>query len=110
MEVKKHSGLGIASCITSIVSGVFTFLVMVILVLIKAYSPGIINDSPVGALIPDLCLLTFLGALFIAFALGIAGLIQGGRKKIFAIIGILLAVAIAVGTIVFVLIEEWLNA
>ena len=82
MENQKHSGLGIASFITSIVSGILIFLVIVIAGVMEASSPGGMDEESTSAVMVGLFLFAFLGAALIALGLGIAGLLQKERKKI----------------------------
>ncbi len=101
MESYKHSGLGIASFTISIVSGVFIFLILAILGVMEATTPGGIDEeSPVTFFI-GLLLLTFIGASFLAFGLGMGGLAQKERKKIFAVLGTVLAAAPVIITLFF---------
>lgn len=87
MEQKKHSGLGVASFITSIISGVFIFLLIVVAGVMEASTPGGMDEESIGAVMVGLFLLLFLGAALVALGLGIGGLLQKERKKIFAILG-----------------------
>lgn len=87
MEDLKHSGPGIASFITGLTSAVFLFLLIVIAGVMEASTPGGIDEESAGAIILGLLLITFMLAALIALGLGIAGLLQSDRKKIFAILG-----------------------
>ena len=87
MEEQKHSRLGIASFITSIVSGILIFLVIVIAGVMEASTPGGMDEESAGAVMVGLFLFAFLGAALVALGLGIGGLLQKERKKIFAILG-----------------------
>ncbi|MGU5664526.1 hypothetical protein [Aeromonas sanarellii] len=49
MEEKKHSGLGIASFITSIVSGLLIFLLIGVAGVMEASTPGGIDEESAGA-------------------------------------------------------------
>lgn len=104
MEQLKHSGLGIASFITAIVSGVFVFLLVVIAGAIEVSTPGGMDEESAAAVIIGLLLFTLLGALLVSIGLGIAGLVQSNRKKIFAILGTVFSVAILLGTIFLLII------
>ncbi len=99
MEEQKHSGLGIASFITSIVSGILTFLLIVIAGVIETSTPGGMDEESASAMIVGLFLFTFLGASLVALGLGIAGLMQKERKKIFAILGTVFAAVTLIITI-----------
>jgi hypothetical protein len=104
MEEKKHSGLGIASFITSIVSGLLIFLIAVILAVMEGSTPGGIDEESVGAVLGGLGLFALLGAAVFALGLGVGGLLQKERKKIFAVLGtVFSALTIVVTTFVMLL-------
>lgn len=104
MEEKKHSGFGIASFITSIVSGLLIFLIMVVAGVMEASTPGGIDEESAGAAMVVLFLFAFLGATLVALGLGIAGLLQKERKKIFAILGTVFSAVTLVVTIFLMII------
>ena len=85
IEGQKHLGLGIASFITSVVSGIAIFLLIVIPGLVEASTPGGMDEESKGAVVDGLFLFAFLGATLVALGLEIAGLLQKDRNKIFAI-------------------------
>lgn len=87
MEKQKHSGLGIASFITSIVSGLFIFLLLVTAGVIETSTPGGMDEESISAIMIGLSLFVLLGAALAALGLGIGGILQKERKKIFAILG-----------------------
>lgn len=87
MEVK-HSGVGIASFVTSIVAGVLIFLLVIIAGVLEVSTPGGMDEESIAAVLIGLFLFAFLGAELVALGLGIGGLIQQDRKKIFAILGV----------------------
>ncbi|MDX9687049.1 hypothetical protein [Halopseudomonas formosensis] len=87
MEVK-HSGVGIASFVTSIVAGVLIFLLVIIAGVLEVSTPGGMDEESIAAVLIGLFLFAFLGAELVALGLGIGGLIQKDRKKIFAILGV----------------------
>lgn len=87
MEVK-HSGVGIASFVTSIVAGVLIFLLVIIAGVLEVSTPGGMDEESIAAVLIGLFLFAFLGAELVALGLGIGGLLQKDRKKIFAILGV----------------------
>lgn len=99
MEAQKHSGLGIASFITSIVSGILIFLLIVIAGVMESTTPGGMNEESTGAVMVGLFLFAFLGSSLVALGLGIGGLIQKDRKNIYAVLGTVFAAVVLVGTI-----------
>ncbi|EMR13295.1 hypothetical protein MPL1_05964 [Methylophaga lonarensis MPL] len=104
MEVEKHSGLGIASFITSIVSGVFIFLLIAVAGVMEASTPGGLDEESAAAVMIGFFLFAFLVTTLIAFGLGIGGLIQKGRKKIFATLGTVFSAVIFVSTVLLLMV------
>jgi hypothetical protein len=84
MEEQKHSELGIASFIISIVSGIFAFMLFVIAGIMEASTPGGMDEESAGAIITGLFLIASLGLSLLTLGLSIGGLMQKERKKIFA--------------------------
>ena len=95
---KKHSGLGIASFIISIVSSISTFMLIVIAGVMETSRSGGIDEESVGAVMVGLFILAFLFVSLVALGLGIAGLIQKDRKKVYAIIGTVFSALTFLGT------------
>ena len=87
MEIK-HSGIGIASFSTSIVSGICMFLLVVIAGVMESSTPGGIDEESAAAVILGLSIIAFLFISLVALGLGIGGVVQKDRKKIFPILGI----------------------
>ena len=101
---KKHSGIGITSFIMSIAGGVLTFILVVIAGVMEASAPGGMNEESVGAVLVGLCLFGFMFLCLVALGLGIAGLCQQDRNKIFAILGTIFSAMTIIGTIGLVII------
>src|SRR5690606_34790781 len=87
MEVK-HTGAGIASFDTIIDAGVLIFVQIMIAGVVEVSTPGGMDEESIAAVLIGLFLFAFLGAELVALGLGIGGLIQKDRKKIFAILGV----------------------
>jgi len=96
---QKHSGLGIASFIFSIVAGILIFLLIVIAGVMEVSTPGGMDEKSAAAVIVGLLLIAFLFLCLLALGLGIAGLIQKDRKKLFAILGTIFSTVTLLGTI-----------
>lgn len=86
---KKHSGLGIASFIISIICGLAIFSLIVLAGVMDATTPGGIDENSAEAIILGLFLIAFLILDFIGIGLGIGGLCQKNRNKIFAVLGVI---------------------
>jgi hypothetical protein len=95
----RHSGLGIASFITSIVSGICIFAAIALAGVMEASTPGGIDEESAGAIMLGLALFAFMGLSLVALGLGIGGLFQKERKKVFAILGMVFAAATLLGTV-----------
>jgi len=89
MEPQKNSGLGLASFITSVVSGVLIFLTIVVAGVLQVTTPGGVDENSATNIIIGLFIIGFLFATLVAIGLGIGGLFQKERKKIFSILGII---------------------
>lgn len=91
---QKHSGIGIASFVTSITVGILVFLTTVVSGIMVASAASEEFFTIVGLLI-----LALLSVDVVALGLGIGGLCQKDRKKIFAILGTVFSSVTVVGTI-----------
>jgi hypothetical protein len=69
----------------------------------EASTPGGMDEDSAGAVMVGLILFAFLGAALVALGLGIGGLLQKERKKIFAILGAVFSSVCLVGTISLVI-------
>ena len=87
MELK-HSGFGIASFATSILSALSLFVVFGIAGMAEVSTPGGLNENSGQAVMIGMAIIFFLVTSLVAFGLGIGGLFQKERKKVFAILGV----------------------
>ncbi len=101
---EKHSGIGIASFIAGIVSGMAMFLLIVIAGIIEESSPGGIDEESPIAIVVGLFLFLFLFVALVGVGLGIGGLIQNDRQKLFAVLGTIFSACTFLGTLLLVLI------
>jgi hypothetical protein len=81
---QKHSGLGAASFIISVVVGVVIFLLILVAGVMELTTPGGINEESVGAISVGCSIIACLFVDLVALGLGIGGLFQRERKRIFA--------------------------
>ena len=84
----KHSGLGIASFIIALLQGLLTYMVILIAGVLAAAGPQ--RDNEVGFMIVGLLIITGIFTHCVGAGLGIAGLVQKNRKKVFAVLGLIL--------------------
>jgi hypothetical protein len=101
---QKHSGLGIASFVTSIVSSVSLFLTFLVAGVLEVSTPGGLDEESAAAIVVGLCMFAFLFVALVSLGLGIGGLIQKDRTKLFAVLGTVFSACAFFGTIVLVLI------
>jgi hypothetical protein len=90
----KHSGLGIASFILSLIAGLSLFGTLVVTAIVQARNPE--ASQSFKAILG----LTFIGlTLFdvLAVALGVAAVFQKQRKKIFGVLGLSFSSLIIIG-------------
>ena len=87
-EPDKHSGVGIASFVLSLLCGVGEVVLVVIAVAMEANTPGVFDqESPEAAVLGLLVLLGLVLALA-GVGLGVGGLLQPRRKRVFAVLGL----------------------
>jgi hypothetical protein len=93
----KHSVLGIASLITNL-AVIFISALFVIV--------SLLNDAPAGQ-IPSSIFFFFPFVSLVALGLGIGGLLQKDRKKIFAVLGavfscVIIGIFIGIASLLFI--------
>lgn len=98
----KHSGLGIASFVLSIVSMMLIFGLLIVAGVLEATTPGGMNEESVEAIVVGILLFAFIGTALVATGLGIAGLCQKQRKKIFAILGTIFSLVTVISTVALI--------
>ena len=84
---QKHSGVGIASFVLSMLSGVSLFALFGVAGYMESQSPGGISEEDPTTMLLGVALIGAGMAQILAFILGALGLFQANRKKIFAILG-----------------------
>jgi hypothetical protein len=100
----KHSGFGIASFVISLGTGFFLFVILIILGVMESQSPGGIDEeAPITVVLGLLLIGGFLAEL-VSAGLGVGGLLQRDRKKVFAVLGLVMSVVTAVGLTALLLI------
>jgi hypothetical protein len=101
----RHSGIGIASFILSLMVGFLIFLTIISAGVMAAVAPqGVVQEEAPAWVVLGLVLLALMFADLVALGLGIAGLCQNNRKKVFAILGIVFSSVAVGGTILLAII------
>tara|TARA_R110002073_G_scaffold41466_9_gene117095 strand:- start:10601 stop:11020 length:420 start_codon:yes stop_codon:yes gene_type:complete len=96
---KRQSGFGIASFIMSIMVGIGAFTVILVAGFAEASSPEGINEESPIAIIVGLCIFGVIGLNLLGIGLGVAGLCQPNRSRIFAILGLVFNGLVIMGII-----------
>lgn len=100
----KNSGLGIASFIISILAGLSIVAIIVAAGILEMSTPGGMGEDSVEAAIVGMLIIAMIFVSMLALGLGIAGLVQKNRKKIFAVLGTIFSALSCMGTIAVVVI------
>lgn len=93
----KHSGLGIASFVLSLITGLGEFLGIGLAGTVTAANPNVTDETSqvfmwIGSLVCGGLVLNILGVI-----LGIVGLVQPGQKKVFSTLGLIFNVILVLG-------------
>ncbi|MBN2180756.1 MAG: hypothetical protein JW715_02490 [Sedimentisphaerales bacterium] len=99
---KKHSRMGIASFIIALAQGFITLLVIIFAGILAATARQYDNEAAFAFV--GLFIILGMIAHLVGAVLGIAGAIQSSRKKVFAIIGLILNIAVLLFIIVLIVI------
>jgi hypothetical protein len=108
MEMR-HSGFGIASFVMSILVGIAIFLLVVVAGVMESSTPGGIDEESAGAIVLGLLILACGAADLLALGLGIGGMFQANRKRIFAVFGIVFSALTILGTIALIIIGNMMG-
>ena len=92
----RHSGPGIASFVVALFSGAATFALVAAAGVMQSQPGGFDENSPV-AIAMGLGLIGVAAMLVLSFVLGITGILQTNRNKVFAILGTAISVLVVVG-------------
>ena len=103
MNGQKHSGLGIASFAGSIIAGLALLVLVVMAGIMEASSPGGMDEESPGSILLGMFLFGFMFLSLVAFCLGVAGLLQSNRMKLFAVLGVVFSF-LTLGGVLFLMI------
>jgi Kef-type K+ transport system membrane component KefB len=87
----RHSGLGVSSFIIAIVAGLVIFVTVVAIVAKVIANQGRVDEKSPEMILAGLLILGCIGLDLLALVLGICGLFQKDRQKVFAILGVVLS-------------------
>ena len=99
----RHSGIGIASFVVSIIAGIAMFFLTIAAGVIEVSTPGGMHERSPVAIILGLSLLAFWFLSLVALGLGIGGLFQRSRKRLFAILGAVFSAITFMGALLMTL-------
>ncbi|MBN2164142.1 MAG: hypothetical protein JXR25_05395 [Pontiellaceae bacterium] len=99
MEAKRQSGIGIASFIISTLSGFLMFVMIIIAGVMESSRLGGIDEESYAAVILGFSIIGFLILSLLSLGLGIGGLVQANRIRVFAILGVAISALTIVGTL-----------
>jgi hypothetical protein len=105
----KHSRLGIASFCLALVGGVIEFALLVVVAILDASDQGGMDEDSPQAILLGAGLIGGGILCLLGLALGIAGLCEGRRKKVFAVLGVVMNVLAILGVGVVMLIGLFVN-
>jgi hypothetical protein len=93
----KHSGFGIASFAISLISGIAIFAMIAVATYFAAGNPEQFGEDSAPAVLVGLGIMAGMALALIGLGLGIAGLAQPNRIKLFAILGLVFNAIVFVG-------------
>jgi hypothetical protein len=85
----KHSGPGVASFIIALAAGIAVGLSILVAGIVEASRPGALGPGSSGEVMIGAVVCLGLLIALVGLGLGIAGVCQSNRKKVFAVIGLI---------------------
>ena len=93
----RHAGFGVASFVLACLSLAGMFATFAIAGYLGAQRPDIVQTNSGVMVVIGMAIMGFAGLLLLAAVLGIVGLCQSNRKKVFAILGLVLSGLVIAG-------------
>ena len=84
----RHSGMGIASFVISVITGITTFLIFVYAGMKEMSLPGGVSEHSGVAMMIGFSMILAWMLLFVGMILGAVALFEKNRKKVFAVLGL----------------------
>ncbi|MFG0263445.1 MAG: hypothetical protein ACF788_13720 [Novipirellula sp. JB048] len=94
-----HSGFGVASFLISILVGLGAIVVILLAGFVEASTPEGINEESALAVIMGLSIFAMVGMNILGIGLGVAGVCQADRARLFAILGLVFNGVVILGVI-----------
>lgn len=95
----KSSGLGIASFVIALLAGSIVFSIVIYGIVMEVRAPGWIDEETPDEMILALLVFGSLALSCVGLVLGITGLVQIGRSKVFPVLGVGFNAIIILGVI-----------
>ena len=86
-DVLKHSGLGVASFVISLIAGVVEFLVIILAGVLEVQ--GQMSETSTVAVVIRMFIMLGIFANLVGVGLGIAAVVQNKAKKLFGALGLI---------------------
>nr|WP_143592036.1 hypothetical protein [Stenotrophomonas maltophilia] len=99
-----HSGMGIAAFITALCGAVLMLGLIVVAGIIETTTPGGMEETSMSAILVGLGLMGTALMQLVAFGLGIAGAVQADRRRVFAVLGLVLSISSMLGVVLLMII------
>ena len=110
MERVGQSRMGVVSLVLAIASALISFLIVLIAGVWEVSAPGGVDENSAGAVLLGLTLFGSLGVNLVSLGLGVAGIVQKSRKRVFAFIGTSIAAASFVITVSIIVAGMFIDA
>lgn len=95
----KHSGFGIASFAIAIAAALLEFVLVATAGVLEASTKGGIDENSPLAILLGLAVIGGLLVALVGIGLGIAGLCQSRRKRVFAVLGMIMNPVVLFGVL-----------
>jgi hypothetical protein len=105
----RHSGLGIASFVIGLVAAVVVFLALLAAGVLSIAHGGAIDQRAPAVILVGLVMVLFLLIAFIGIVLGLIGVLQARRRKLFAGLGLGINAAVVIGTLALIMLGHSLK-
>lgn len=110
MERVGQSRMGVVSLALAVASALVSFLIVLIAGVWEVSAPGGVDENSAAAVLLGLTLFGSLGVNLVSLGLGIAGIVQKSRNRVFAFIGTAIAAASFVITVSIIVAGMFVDA